>query len=232
MALPACVTRGRSRTPSARVLRQLIVNVRSLSKVAFTLLASFRGLAVSLCASSERLTLYHSRVIKQTDILRVVLQSRPDLRCIECHRRRPPPLLRRNFCLMCAGFAATRPLAAVPLSHLASAVSIAHNAQFTSRFQIVGPTQNAKRPPWDAAGASDASFQGNLACFLLGYADGGINLRAGGSRPANGIVGQVAADSTCAGMRSLALIAWHLNLSPVRFYLYSERSPRHFPRPT
>ena len=74
-----------------RDTRQLIVNACSLSDVAFTLLASFRGLAVSSCASFERLTLYHSRVIKQADILRVVLQSRPDLRCIECHRRRPPP---------------------------------------------------------------------------------------------------------------------------------------------
>lgn len=77
--------------PSARVLRQLIVNACSLSDVAFTLLASFRGLAVSPCASFERLTLYHSRVIKQAVILRVVLQSRPDLRCIEGHRRRHSP---------------------------------------------------------------------------------------------------------------------------------------------
>lgn len=77
--------------PSAHVLRQLIVNACSLSDVAFTLLASFRGLAVSPCASFERLTLYHSRVIKQAVILRVVLQSRPDLRCIEGHRRRHSP---------------------------------------------------------------------------------------------------------------------------------------------
>lgn len=147
MALSACVTRGRSRTPSARVLRQLIVNARSLSKVAFTLLASFRGLAVSPCASFERLTLYHSRVIKQADILRVVLQSRPDLRCIECHRRRPPPLLRRNFCSMCAGFAATRPPAAVSLSRLASAISMARNSRSTSRFQLCrSPNENAEVP--------------------------------------------------------------------------------------
>lgn len=39
-----------------------------------------------------------------------------------------------------------------------------------------------KRPPWDAAGASDASFQGNLACLLFGYADGGLNLHVGGNR--------------------------------------------------
>ena len=55
-----------------------------------------------------------------------------------------------------------------------------------------------KRPPWDAAGASDASFQGNLACLLLGYAEGGFSLRAGDARPANGIVGRAAADSACA----------------------------------
>ena len=38
------------------------------------------------------------------------------------------------------------PLTAVPLSHLASAVSIARNVQSTSRFQIVGPAQNAEAP--------------------------------------------------------------------------------------
>ena len=120
VALSACVTRGRSRTPSARVLRQLIVNARSLSKVAFTLLALFRGLAVSPLASFERLTLYHSRVIKQADILRVVLQSCPDLRCIECHRRSPrhsPPIF------------------------------LARNSRSTSRFQLCrSPNENAEVP--------------------------------------------------------------------------------------
>ena len=67
------------------MLRQLIVNARLLSKVAFTLLVSFRGLAVSPCTSFERLTLYHSRVIKQAVIFRAVLRSRHDLRCIERH---------------------------------------------------------------------------------------------------------------------------------------------------
>lgn len=129
-----------------RDTRQLIVNACSLSDVAFTLLASFRGLAVSPCASFERHTLYHSRVIKQAVIFRVVLQSRPDLRCIEGHRWRPPPLLRRNFCLMCAGFAATRPLIAVSLSRLASAISMAHNAQSTLPIQLVASTQNAEAP--------------------------------------------------------------------------------------
>lgn len=38
------------------------------------------------------------------------------------------------------------PLAAVSLSHLASAVSIARNVQSNSRFQIAGPTQNAEVP--------------------------------------------------------------------------------------
>lgn len=92
--------------PSARVPQQLIVNVRLLSKVAFTLLASFRGLAVSPRASFERLTLYHSRVIKQADILRAVFRLRPDLQCIERHRRRPLPFFADIFCSMCAGFAA------------------------------------------------------------------------------------------------------------------------------
>lgn len=73
------------------MLRQLIVNARSLSKVAFTFLALFRGLAVSPCASFERHTLYHCRVIKQVDILRAVFRSRPDLRCIEGHRRDHSP---------------------------------------------------------------------------------------------------------------------------------------------
>ena len=36
-----------------------------------------------------------------------------------------------------------------------------------------------KRPPWDAAGASDASFQGNLACCLLCHVERGLNLHVG-----------------------------------------------------
>ena len=100
MAPSARVPCGRSRTASARVLRQLIVNARSLSKVAFTLLASFRGLAVSPRASFERLTLYHSRVIKQAVIFRVVFRLRPDLRCIECHRGRPLPFFAGTFLLV------------------------------------------------------------------------------------------------------------------------------------
>ena len=77
-------------------MRQLIVNACSLSDVAFTLLVSFRGLAVSLRTSFERLTLYHSRVIKQAAIFRVVLRSRPDLRCIKSHRRSPLPFSARR----------------------------------------------------------------------------------------------------------------------------------------
>lgn len=97
---------------------------------------------------------------------------------------------------------------------------------------VAPQTKTLKCPLRFATGTSNVSFQGNLACLLLGYAGDGFSLRAGGSRPANGIVGQAAADSTCAGMRSLALIALHLILSPVRFYLYSERTTRHLPRPT
>ena len=97
---------------------------------------------------------------------------------------------------------------------------------------VAPQTKTLKCPLRFATGTSNVSFQGNLACCLLGYADGGINLRAGGSRPANGIVGQAAADSTCAEMRSRALTARHLYLSAVGFYLYSKRFPRHLPRPT
>lgn len=60
-----------------------------------------------------------------------------------------------------------------------------------------------KRPPWDAAGASDASFQGNLACLLFGYADGGLNLHVVGteaprSRPARMTVDLCAEDARSA----------------------------------
>lgn len=97
---------------------------------------------------------------------------------------------------------------------------------------VAPQTKALKCPLRFATGTSNVSFQGNLACCLLGYADGGINLRAGGSRPANGIVGQAAADSTCAEMRSRALTARHLYLSAVGFYLYSKRFPRHLPNLT
>lgn len=95
--------------PSAHVLRQLIVNARSLSDVAFTLLASFRGLAVSPRASFERHTLYHSRVIKQAVIFRAVFQSRPDLRCIEGHRRKPLPFFADIFLLDVCRFCRSLP---------------------------------------------------------------------------------------------------------------------------
>lgn len=87
-------------------MRQLIVNACSLSDVAFTLLVSFRGLAVSPRTSFERLTLYHSRVIKQAVIFRVVLRSRPDLRCIKSHCGSFLPYFADIFCSMCTGFAA------------------------------------------------------------------------------------------------------------------------------
>ena len=193
MAPSARVTRGRSRTPSARVLRQLIVNARSLSKVAFTLLASFRGLAVSPRASFERLTLYHSRVIKQAVIFRVVFRSRPDLRCIEGHCG--------SLLLYFAGLFFRPP----PCRSLASRLQ----SPWRTTLNLLCPSslspqpKTLKRPPWDAAGASDASFQGNLACLLLGYADGGLNLHVGGteaprSRPARMTVDLCAEDARSA----------------------------------
>lgn len=192
--------------PSARVLRQLIVNARSLSKVAFTLLASFRGLAVSPCASFERHTLYHSRVIKQADILRVVLQLRHGLRCIERHCGSLLPYFAGLF---------FRP---PPCRSLASRLQ----SPWRTTLNLLCPSslspqpKTLKRPPWDAAGASDASFRGNLACLLFDYADGGFNLHVGeteaprsrparmtvdlcaeDARSAKGIVMRGAAHSTC-----------------------------------
>lgn len=157
---------------SARVLWQLIVNACSLSDVAFTLLASFRGLAVSPCASFERLTLYHSRVIKQADFLRVALQSRHGLRCIERHCGSLLPYF--------AGLFFRSPPCRSLASRLQSPWRTTLNLLYPSSLSPQPKT--LKRPPWNAAGASDASFQGNLACLLFGYADGGLNLHVGGNR--------------------------------------------------
>ena len=79
------------------------------------------------------------------------------------------PLLRRNFCLMCAGFAATRPPAAVSLSHLASAVSIARNVQSTLPIQLVASTQNAEAPAVGCGGRVGRKRFGGilLACCLV-----------------------------------------------------------------
>lgn len=126
------------------------------------------------------------------------------------------------------------PLAAVPLSHLAPAISMARNSRSTSRFQLCrSPNENAEVP---------AAFRnGHFECGLsvgISLAACSVTLMAGstcvrgGSRPANGIVGQAAADSTCAEMRSRALTARHLYLSAVGFYLYSKRFPRHLPNLT
>ena len=126
------------------------------------------------------------------------------------------------------------PLAAVPLSHLAPAISMARNSRSTSRFQLCrSPNENAEVP---------AAFRnGHFECELsvgISLAACSVTLMAGstcvrgGSRPANGIVGQGAADSTCAEMRSRALTARHLYLSAVGFYLYSKRFPRHLPNLT
>lgn len=155
--------------PSARVLRQLIVNARSLSKVAFTLLASFRGLAVSPCASFERHTLYHSRVIKQAVIFRVVFDRVPicDASSAIVGAFSPSSLI--FFCSMCAGFAATRPLIAVSLSRLASAISMAHNAQSTLPIQLVASTQNAEAPAVGCGGRFRRKLSGGilLTCCLV-----------------------------------------------------------------
>ena len=126
------------------------------------------------------------------------------------------------------------PLAAVPLSHLAPAISMARNSRSTSRFQLCrSPNENAEVP---------AAFRnGHFECELsvgISLAACSVTLMAGstcvqgGSRPANGIVGRVAADSTCAEMRSRALTARHLYLSVVGLYLYSKRFPRHHPNLT
>ena len=195
MAPSARAPCGRSRTAPARVLRQLIVNACSLSDVAFTLLASFRGLAVSLLvllracpdsaepaplpillslssfqpapillglpgsqpalivpASFERLTLYHSRVIKQAVIFRAVLRSRLESRRIESHRQSPPPLFSSpNFLLDVRRFC--RPFPASRLLSSWRAILILLHA-----FSLQAQPKMVKRPPWDAAGASDASF--------------------------------------------------------------------------
>ena len=58
------------------------------------------------------------------------------------------------------------PLAAVPLSRLASAVSIARNVQSTSRFLIVGPTQNAEAPAVGCGGRFGRKLSGK-SCLLV-----------------------------------------------------------------
>lgn len=58
------------------------------------------------------------------------------------------------------------PLAAVSLSHLASAVSIARNVQSNSRFQIVGPTQNAEAPAVGCGGRFGRKLSGGSRLLL------------------------------------------------------------------
>ena len=178
--------------PSARVLRQLIVNARSFSKVAFTLLASFRGLAVSPCASFERLTLYHSRVIKQAIFFSNGSSIASRFAMHRAPLREPSPYF--------AGFFSRPP----PCRSLASRLQ----SPWCTTLNLLCPSslspqlKTLKRPPWDAADASDASFQGNLACLLFGYADGGLNLHVGGeaprSRPARMTVDLCAEDARSA----------------------------------
>ena len=71
------------------------------------------------------------------------------------------------------------PLAAVPLSRLASAVSIARNVQSTSRFLIVGPTQNAEAPAVGCGGRFGRKLSGE-SCLLV------ARLRWGRDQPACG----------------------------------------------
>ena len=58
------------------------------------------------------------------------------------------------------------PLAAVPLSYLASAVSIARNVQSTSRFQLVASTQNAEAPAVGCGGRFGRKLSGE-SCLLV-----------------------------------------------------------------
>ena len=58
------------------------------------------------------------------------------------------------------------PLAAVPLSHLASAVSIAHNAQSTLPIQLVASTQNAEAPAVGYGGRFGRKLSGE-SCLLV-----------------------------------------------------------------
>ena len=144
------------------------------------------------------------------------------------------PLLRRNYCLMCAGFAATRPPIAVPLSRLASAVSIAHNAQSTSRFQLCrSPNENAEVP---------AAFRnGHFECGLsvgISLAACSVTLMAG-STCVRGVLARRTESSgkprqiqPARGDASRVLIAGHLYLSAVGLYLYSKRFPRYLPNLT
>lgn len=119
---------------------------------------------------------------------------------------------------MCAGFAATRPLIAVSLSRLASAISMAHNAQSTLPIQLVASTQNAEAPAVGCGGRFGRKLSGGilLACCLVTpmagstsmWGDRGATLptsshdgrpvRVGMLAWRTGIVGPVAAGSTCA----------------------------------
>ena len=121
-------------------------------------------------ASFERLTLYHSRVIKQVDIFRAVLRCvsiRDASRAIARAPSSSPNFLLdvRRFC---------RPFPASRLLSSWRAILILLHA-----FGLPAQPKTLKRPPWDAAGASDASFQGNLACCLLCHVERGLNLRVG-----------------------------------------------------
>lgn len=111
-------------------------------------------------ASFERLTLYHSRVIKQVDIFRAVLRPRLDSRRIESHRQ-SHPLFFTEFFARCAQVLP-------PLSRLAPSIFIAHNAQSTSRFQIAGPTQNAEAPAVGCGGRFGRKLSGE-SCLLLAW---------------------------------------------------------------
>lgn len=75
------------------------------------------------------------------------------------------------------------PLAAVPLSRLASAVSIARNVQSTSRFLIVGPTQNAEAPAVGCGGRFGRKLSGESCLLVARLRWGRVQSACGGCSP-------------------------------------------------
>ena len=100
-------------------------------------------------------------------------------------------LPRRSLAQPCAGPSSARNVTRVQFSArrraaLSPRVCSLHSAQRLIYFtlpDLSAQPKTSKRPPWDAAGASDASFQGNLACLLLGYAGGRVQSACGGCSP-------------------------------------------------
>lgn len=75
------------------------------------------------------------------------------------------------------------PLAAVPLSRVASAIFIAHNAQSTSRFQIAGPTQNAEAPAVGCGGRFRRKLSGESCLLVARLRRGRVQSACGGCSP-------------------------------------------------